>query len=68
MRKKIKGVRVAGIVDSKGRCPECNTTLIVKGTNYRFIKNKGIAEFDEEEKYIKCNRCSNFIMLPKIAA
>ena len=68
MVKEIRGVQVGGIVDEKGRCPVCNAMLIVEDTNYRFIKNMGIAEFKNKERYIKCRKCSKFIMLPQKVA
>lgn len=66
MVKAIKGSKVAGIVTQDGRCPDCGETLIVRDEGYRFIKNRGIAEFDNGEHYIKC-KCGQFVERPKVA-
>lgn len=63
---KIKGVKVVGIVTQDGRCPDCGETLIVHDQGYRFIKNRGIAEFDNGEHYIKC-KCGQFVGRSKVA-
>lgn len=63
---RIKGVAVVGSVTSDGKCPDCGETLIVRDEGYRFIKNRGIAEFDNGEHYIKC-KCGQFVGRPKVA-
>lgn len=57
---KIKGVKVVGTVTQDGKCPNCGETLIVRDKGYQFIKNRGIAEFDNGEHYIKC-KCGQFV-------
>ncbi len=59
----IKGVDVGGKIDEKGKCPNCSAVLVIKDSGYTYIKNRGIAKFDEEESYIKCSSCGKFILL-----
>lgn len=65
---KIKDTEVAGIITSDGKCPACGATLRVRDKDYTFTKNRGIAEFDNGEQYIKCTGCCLFVMLPRKAA
>ena len=63
----IKGVEVAGIITANGKCPACFSALRVRDENYTFIKNRGLAELDNGERYVKC-KCGRFVMLPGRAA
>lgn len=63
---RIKDVKVVGTVTQDGKCPDCGETLIVRDEGYRFVKNHGIAEFDNGEQYIKC-KCGQFVWRPKVA-
>lgn len=66
MVKAIKGSKVVGVVTQDGRCPDCGEVLIVRDEGYRFIKARGIAEFDTGEQVIKC-KCGQFVERPKVA-
>jgi len=67
MVKKIKNFDVVGIIEN-GRCPSCKTPIVVRDEGYTYIKNRGLAKYDNGEGYIKCSRCGGFVMLPKKAA
>lgn len=64
MVERIKDAEVAGIITANGKCPACKMTLVIREKDYTFIKNRGTAEFDNGERYIKC-LCGRFVMRPK---